>query len=148
MRRPVEFVLPSQSVAVVARKMRDANVGFVPVCTADGRVIGVVTDRDLAVRVCAAERSDTRTEVAEVMSRDLVACRPTEDVSEAQELMARHQKSRLLVTDVQGRLLGVISLSDVAGSEQPLAAETLRAVALRELLNPRGRTSVDHVPEP
>jgi CBS-domain-containing membrane protein len=53
--------------------------------------------------------------------------------------MARHQKSRVLVTDDHGKLVGVISLSDLAGSGEPLAAETLRAVALREVLEPRGR---------
>jgi CBS-domain-containing membrane protein len=73
------------------------------------------------------------------MTRELIACRPTDDVSRAEALMARHQKSRVLVTDEHGKLLGVISLSDLAGTGEPLAAETLRAVCPREILEPHGR---------
>ena len=146
MRRPVEFIPPSQSVQAVARKMRDANIGFLPICDAEGRVLGTITDRDLATRILAADHPDVMTEVSEVMTHDLVACRPTDEISQAEELMARHQKSRLLVTDDHGRLVGVISLSDLAGTGEPLAAETLRAVASREVLDPHGRKAAEGAP--
>ncbi len=137
MRRPVEFALPGQSVTAAARKMRDANVGFLPVCDPDGRVVGAVTDRDITVRACAAERAGEAT-VGEVMTREVVACRPADEVARAEELMAQHHKSRIVVTDREGKLAGVISLADVARADEPRAAETLRVVVEREVLDEQG----------
>jgi CBS domain-containing protein len=134
MRRPVLYLRRNHSAAFAARRMREANVGFLPVCDDRGHVLGVLTDRDLALRVCATERSSTRTRVTDVMTREVIACRPEADVQVAEQLMEAHKKSRILVTSHDGKLQGVISLSDVARAFEPLAAFTLRAVASRESL--------------
>lgn len=119
-----------------ARKMRDLNVGFVPVCDGGGTVVGVVTDRDLALRVLAEDLPDT-TELGDVMTEELVVCRPEDDVSRAEELMRTNQKNRILCVDETGRLAGVISLSDIAQVE-PAArvGELLGDVTEREVAGP------------
>jgi CBS domain-containing protein len=103
------------------------------VCDARGRVVGVVTDRDLAVRVCAQGGMAEETLVGSVMTPDVVACRPGHPVGHAERLMSRHHVSRVFVTRRDGVLVGVLSLSDVAQFERPArVARTLAAIAERK----------------
>src|SRR5262245_50513749 len=132
MKRTVEYVTAKDSIQVAARKMRDKNVGFLPVCEDGAKVLGTITDRDIAVRACADDRSASKTRVGDVMTRDIVSCRPSDEVSKAEELMSKHQKSRMLCIDDSGKLVGVISLSNIAQHEPEGGAKTLRAVASRE----------------
>jgi CBS domain-containing protein len=133
MRNEVQPVTPDQSVGAVARLMRDAQVGLVSVCDADGFVLGVVTDRDIAVRLCAEGGIGSSTPVGEIMTRDLVTCRSSDPLSRAEQLMIEHRKARIVVTDEEQRLVGVISLTDIAQCEEPLrAARILREISARE----------------
>lgn len=125
-------VLPDTTVQTAAQRMGDQNIGFLPVCDATDKVLGTLTDRDIAVRVVAKALPAT-TRVADVMTCEVVACRPDEDIQQAEERMRTAQKSRIMCTDAQGCLVGVISLSDIARSgPDDRAAGTLRAVAMRE----------------
>ncbi len=132
MKRPVQFVLARDRVRDAARKMRELDIGFLPVCDKTGHVVGTVTDRDIAVRCCADNLSAKKTRVGEVMSLELVACLPEDELRRAQELMVAHQKSRVIIADSDEHLLGVVSLSDIAVYLPPFAAETVSAVAARE----------------
>lgn len=138
MRRPVELVAPTQSAIAAARAMRDKNIGFLAVCDVAGRVVGVVTDRDLVVRVLGADRDPVATTVEDVMSRRVVTCDPGDEIARAEQLMRQNQKSRILVADAAGRPLGVISLADLAQVDGAGAADTLAEVASRELLHESG----------
>jgi len=112
--------------------MRDANVGFLPVCDSTKKVLGAITDRDIALRIVAENRPPT-TAVGDVMTREVIACRPDDEVTRAEQLMGKHQKSRMICTDQEGRLLGVISLSDIAQVEEPSrASQTMKQVTERE----------------
>jgi CBS domain-containing protein len=133
MTKEVVSAAPTENVASVADKMRDRALGLVPVCDEVGRALGTITDRDLAIRVLSERRDPSRTRAEEVMSRDLVTCRPDDLVSVAERLMARHKKSRILCTEVSGRLVGVISLSDLAEhADATRATQVLREIAHRE----------------
>jgi CBS domain-containing protein len=133
MKRAVECISPQDTVQSAARRMRDEQVGFLPVCDSEKKVLGTVTDRDLAIRVLAEARAATTTPIADVFTRDVVACRPQDSLSKAEELMAGHRKSRILCLDDDGRLAGVISLSDIAEAESgSRAAKTMRAVSQRK----------------
>jgi CBS domain-containing protein len=101
------------SVVDAARIMRDENVGIVPVTEGD-RLVGAVTDRDIAVRVVADGRNPESTTVAEIASRELVTIDPQQDLDEALRLMARHQVRRLPVVEQDGRLVGIVAQADVA----------------------------------
>jgi CBS domain-containing protein len=132
MKDSVECLSPNDTVQSAATKMRDRNIGFMPICDQSKKVIGTITDRDIAIRLVASNRPASA-QVADYMSKEVVACRPTDDVQMAADMMGRHHKSRMLCTDSGGRLLGVISLSDIAQQGDDLqAATTMRQVTTRE----------------
>jgi len=131
MKSDVICVSQDDVVQKAADKMRKANVGFLPVRDETGKVVGTITDRDLAIRV-VAEGLSGNTPVRKVMTNDVVACRPNDDVHYAEELMGQKHKSRILCTDDKGELKGVISLSDIAQWDMQHAAQTIQQVASRE----------------
>jgi CBS domain-containing protein len=133
MKRPVVCCKEKESIQAAALKMRDANVGFLPVCGADDKVVGVLTDRDIALRACADGLDIQKSTIGEVMTRQVIACRPGDDVRYVEGLMAKNHKSRILIQDETGRAAGVISLSDIACHDKMFAAETMRQVSSREI---------------
>jgi CBS domain-containing protein len=133
MKRNVECLSPRNTIEDAALRMRDQNVGFLPVCDPSKKVLGTLTDRDIVVR-CIAARAPMSTLVETVMTREVVACRPQDDILRAEQLMAQHAKSRIMCIDEGGRLTGVISLSDIAQIEDGARAlETLRQISEREV---------------
>lgn len=109
------------SVVSAAMLMKIHNIGSVPVISdrTERKVAGIVTDRDLTVRVVAEQRDYYRTKVSEVMSTDLVTCRASDDYDEVIAAMAKRQIRRVPVVDKDGRLAGIISQADVARSADP-----------------------------
>jgi CBS domain-containing protein len=104
---------PDQTVVEAAGIMRDDDVGLVPVVDGD-RVVGTLTDRDIAIRVVADGRDPASTSVREAASTELVTVDPQQELDEALRLMAQHQVRRLLVVEEDGRLVGVVAQADVA----------------------------------
>jgi CBS domain-containing protein len=100
-------------VIEAAKIMKTEDAGVVPV-TENGRLIGMVTDRDIAIRVVAEGKDPQSTSVREVASTDLVTIDPQQDLGEALRLMAQHQVRRLPVIEEGGRLVGVVAQADVA----------------------------------
>lgn len=131
MKTQVECIQRESTLGDAARRMKDYDVGFLPVCDAANHPVGAVTDRDLAVRGLA-KKLGPEDPVSEVMSSELLACRPTDDIQEAEALMARDRKARIMVTDPSGKLVGVISLSDLIERDERRAVHTLRQVSARE----------------
>jgi CBS domain-containing protein len=132
MKKEPTCVKENEPVQSAAQRMREQNIGFLPICDGNGKPIGTVTDRDLTIRVLAQGKNGT-TRIAEVMSRDVVACQESEDIGKASQLMAQNRKSRIMVTDNAGKLVGVISLSDIAHQDSGHAARTIREVTNREV---------------
>ena len=123
----------NDTIQWAARKMNEQNIGFLPVCNQYNRVVGTLTDRDIALRVCSDDQRASDVSAAQVMSREVIACSPDDELQSAETLMGQHQKSRVLVTEPDGTLVGVISLSDIVAREEPQAAlRTMRAVSSRE----------------
>ena len=133
MKTEVERVSPVDTIEDAARRMRDENVGFLPVCDESKQVLGTITDRDIAIRAVADSLPGT-TPVEEVMTGEVVACSPKDSIETALQLMAENHKSRIMCVDEEGRLDGVISLSDIAQLVGD-ASETLRQVSDREATN-------------
>jgi CBS domain-containing protein len=100
-------------VAYAAKMMRDEDVGLAPIVEGD-RLVGTLTDRDIAIRVVAEGRDPQSTTVRDVASTDLVTVDPEQDLDEALRLMAQHQVRRLPVVEEDGRLVGVLAQADVA----------------------------------
>lgn len=131
MKRHVQSLCSGDSVIAAATKMRDQNVGFLPICDERMKVLGTITDRDIAIRLVAEQR-DGSTLVGQIMTREVVACEPEDDISDASVLMAAYRKSRIMCVSQDGRLVGVISLSDIAEFDGAHAAITLNEIARRE----------------
>ena len=111
----VVTVEPGASAALAARLLSRHNVGALPVCGEDRRLRGMVTDRDIVLRCVAAEEDPAQTPVRDIMTRGCATVSPGDDCREATRLMSLHQVRRLPVVE-RGRLVGVISLGDVARS--------------------------------
>jgi CBS domain-containing protein len=103
----------STSVVEAARLMELENVGSVPVVE-DGRLVGMITDRDVAVRVVGGGKDPQSTTAGEIASRELVTVDPQQNLDEALRLMAQHQVRRLPVVEEDGRLVGILAQADVA----------------------------------
>ena len=116
MTNQVVRIHPEETVAVAARMLEHNNIGAMPVCDSDGRLYGMVTDRDLVTRCLAAGKSPQTTSVREVMTGKVYVGRPDMEVSLAAGLMGREQIRRLPVME-NGRLCGMVSLGDMAREE-------------------------------
>jgi len=110
--RPVQ-VQNGSTVMEAARLMRDEDAGIIPVVEGE-KLVGTVTDRDIAIRVVAEGKSPESVTVGEIASRELVTIDPRQDLDEALRLMARHQIRRLPVVEEDGRLVGIVAQADIA----------------------------------
>jgi CBS domain-containing protein len=122
----VVTVSPSMSVAEVAQEMIAREKGPLPVVEG-GRVVAMVTDRDLVARVVAASRDPNTVRCEEIATRDLVTIGPDQDLAAARRLLAQHQLDRLLVVEEGDRLVGILSEADIRKDEGPLASPGRRA---------------------
>jgi CBS domain-containing protein len=112
------FCLCTDTVAQAAKLMKSRDVGAIPVLADEGRLVGIITDRDLALNVLGEGRDPWTTPIEEIMTSDPVSCRSDDDLLEAMRAMSRHQVRRIPVVDDEGGLLGIISLADVARQTQ------------------------------
>ena len=117
MTNPVIRIHPEETVAVASRTLARYKIGSLPVCGSDGRMCGVITDRDIVTRCLAAGRSPTSTAVRDVMTANVICGRPDMDTAAAAGLMGREQVRRLPVLE-NGKLCGMVSLGDLALEEQ------------------------------
>lgn len=129
MTNPVIRIRPEEPVAVAARTLDHYNIGILPVCGSDGRVCGMLTDRDIVVRCLAAGRPPATTTVGEIMTSQVYSVRPDMEVGAAARIMGREQIRRLPVME-NGKLCGMVSLADLACRPD---AESEAADALSEI---------------
>ncbi len=104
---------PGESVALAARLLLRHNVGALPVCSPEGKLRGILTDRDIVLRCIAAGEDPEHTPVAEIMTRRPLTLAPTDKAEDAAATMARRQIRRVPVTE-NGRLVGMVALADLA----------------------------------
>ena len=117
MSKSVVSITPEESAALAARLLTRHNLGMLPVCGQDGRLVGVVTDRDLVTRCLAAGQDPSRVPVEDIMTRELETLSPQEEVEAASARMAGCQVRRLPVVE-EGKVVGVLSLADLARSRR------------------------------
>lgn len=106
-------VSPEDSAEKAARLLSRYNIGALPVTAADGRLRGIVTDRDIVLRCVAAESNAGETRIKEIMTRRVITAAPQDDARSAAQLMARERVRRLPVVE-SGKLVGMLSLCDMA----------------------------------
>lgn len=130
MRSPVTAVTPNTSVRAAAALMGELGLGVLPVCDR-ARPIGIITDRDIAVRW--GPNAVAGTNVAPIMTRNVITCRADHTVEQAAYLMSAKQIRRLVVVDSFGNIAGIVTLGDIAGD----ASELLAGQTLGEIVEAR-----------
>ena len=126
----VESVAPHVNLRSAARHMKETGVGALPVVE-DGKLLGIITDRDLACFAIAMGHDLNSEPVTKVMSKEVVSCRPDQDIEEAAALMEKHHIRRLLVVNPDNSLAGFFSVDDlVRGSHELAGAVLASATAL------------------
>ena len=131
MTRDVRAMSPADTVAYAARTMGEIGVGAIPVCEG-AKLVGIVTDRDIAVRAVGAGLDPKTAKLSEIMTRDVRWAKEGEDLDEALRDMGKRQIRRLPVVDAAGKLSGILSLGDVASKtneDRAEVAESLRAIS-------------------
>lgn len=123
----MESILPTATLREAARKMRDLNIGSLPV-TENGKLIGMVTDRDICCRGVADDFDPIRTEVREIMSRDIAFCFSYDTVNDAVRQMGQRHIRRLAVLNSDKTMAGILSVDDLAHFSRQLAGEVLDTV--------------------
>ena len=135
MTNPAIHISPTESVEVAARTLTHYNIGVLPVCGNDGKVCGLVTDRDLVTRCMASGRVPSQTTVRDIMTSQVTSVQPDMEAGVAAHLMGRQQVRRLPVVE-NGKLCGMVTLGDLAKREQSImdAADALTLENLEECL--------------
>ena len=129
MHKGTTCVEPGTPVREIAKRMRDSDVGAIPV-KADGQLVGIVTDRDITCRALTDSGDPAKMTAKDVMTKDVVCCSPDDDVQVAIEAMEAKQIRRLPVTDSHKTMIGMLSLGDISHKvSKDLSGEMLRAVS-------------------
>lgn len=125
-----QCISPETTLTMAAQKMKSLDVGMLPICEND-RLVGTLTDRDITIRSVASGANPNTTTVRDAMTRKIVYCFDDEDVEDAAELMEQKQIRRLPVLSRSKRLVGIVSLGDLAVRTQreKLAGEVLERVS-------------------
>lgn len=119
-----ETIGPGDALRDAARKMRDIGIGALPVCDGD-RLVGMLTDRDIVVRSIAAGVAPDAGRVRDAMTPQVIWCFEDEDIQRAAELMQQRAVRRVMVLDRGKRLVGMLSVDDLAVASRVLAAEVI-----------------------
>ena len=130
MTRGTDFITEDQTIEQAAVKMRESDVGDMPVVVG-GEAVGMLTDRDITVRVVAEGLNPQSTYVTDAMTDEVFACKEDDDIEAAARLMGDRRVRRLLVMADGRKLTGIVSLGDLAKSvDKKLAGEVLRKISL------------------
>lgn len=125
----VNWIEPTASLVEAAQRMRDDDIGFLPVGEND-RLVGMLTDRDIVLRVVAEQRDPTSSSVREAMSQDVLYVFDDQSVEEAAQSMAENAVRRMPVLNREKRMVGIVSLGDIAvQSRSQVAGNTLGRIA-------------------
>jgi CBS domain-containing protein len=113
MTRKLETIPQNSTIRDAAEKMRDQDIGMLPV-EQNGEIVGAVTDRDITIRATSSGADPNKTKVDKAMSTEVLSCIEDDDLQHAAEIMENHQIRRLMVQDNSGEFTGIISLADLA----------------------------------
>ncbi len=122
----VETISPVATLRTTARKLSDLNVGVLPVVD-NGKLVGMITDRDISVYAIAIGRGAESTDVKQVMSKEVYTCNKNQELSEAAEIMEKHKIRRLAVMGKNDDIVGVLTVDDLAHVSPELAGAVLEA---------------------
>ncbi|MEI9902169.1 MAG: CBS domain-containing protein [Hyphomicrobium sp.] len=129
MHKGVEIMAPDTPITKLAKTMREKDIGAIPVGS-HGKLVGIVTDRDIAVRAVANGRDLDHTTAQDIMTKGVVCCRDSDKLRDVVEVMEGKQIRRVPVTDENEHVVGIVSLGDISkAASDKISGEVLQAVA-------------------
>ena len=126
MKSAVQTILPTDNTKEAAQRMHDMHIGSLPVVD-NGQLVGIITDRDICVRVTATGRDAVSTSVKEVMGKSVETCYMDQELNDAAKIMMDHHIRRLVVMDRKNAITGFLSVDDLARTSHELASKVLEA---------------------
>lgn len=117
------YVKPETKIQEVAKLMSEKHIGCIPVCDNNNSICGIVTDRDLILRCVACDKDTKQTPVSEVMTCNVCTCNEEDDITNAESKMGQNQIRRLPVCDNQNRVVGILTLGNLAQNDKKLGKE-------------------------
>jgi CBS domain-containing protein len=125
----VEAHPPSALISIIAKTMKEKDVGAVPIVD-KGKLVGMVTDRDIAVRALADGKDAAKLSARDIMTKNVAFCQAADTAQAAARLMEKRQVRRLPVLDANNKLVGMVSLGDLAqAASTELSGKVIRAVS-------------------
>jgi CBS domain-containing protein len=129
MSRDIEYITTDETIEQAAAKMQASNVGDMPVVVG-GEAVGMLTDRDITIRIAAHGLDPQKTHVTDAMTEGVICCKEDDDIEAAARLMADKQIRRVLVVEDGGKLSGIVSLADLAGSlDKEMVGDVLKQIS-------------------
>jgi CBS domain-containing protein len=127
----VECISPDTTLREAAQRMKELDVGLLPICGENDRLAGMITDRDITIRAVADGLDPSTAQADDVMTPMVIYCYEDQEVSDAAHMMEQNQIRRLVVLNHEKRLVGIVSLGDLAvdTGDEELAGHTLEAVS-------------------
>lgn len=118
------YVKPNTNIYEVTKIMSNNHIGCLPVCNENAQIVGLVTDRDIALRCIACDKDVKQTPVSEIMTNNVCCCGIEDDIYEAEKQMAKNQIRRLPVTN-NGKVVGILTLGDLAKYNEEIGMENV-----------------------
>lgn len=111
------YCLPDTTISDCAKLMNSKHIGYLPVCDTNQKLVGVVTDRDIALRCIACDKDSKSTKVKDIMSSNVYSCTPEDEMKTVEDKMSEYQIRRLPILD-RNKVVGIISIGDLAKNEK------------------------------
>ena len=116
----VQYIMPESKIYEAAKMMNQYHIGAIPVCNNDKNVCGIITDRDIILRGIACDKDVKQTPVSEIMTSNVWTCKQDDDMQNAQQQMSQNQIRRLPVCDNNNKLVGMLTLGNLAQNDNKL----------------------------
>ena len=135
--RDVCFVKPDCKTYDAARIMCENHIGCIPVCDENKKCVGIITDRDILLRTVACNKDTKTTPVSDIMTTNVYTCKGEQSVSEVQNKMAENQVRRIPVVDEKEKLIGIITMGDLAKNGREIGQENV-CTTMENICNSKG----------
>ena len=139
MSKDVCFVKPDCNTYDAARIMCENHIGCIPICDDSKKVVGILTDRDILLRAVACDKEAKTTPVSDIMTTNVYTCKCEEDIAQAQNVMAQNQIRRIPITDENCKLLGILTMGDLAQNDKKIGQQNV-STTIQNICNCQGST--------
>ena len=119
---------PDTTIKEIAKLMNDNDIGSIPICDSNNSICGIITDRDIVLKVVACDKSINSTKAEEIMSKNICCCKQTDEIKDIENKMGIYQIRRIPVCNDKNNVIGIVSLKDLTKIENDEIAKTLKEI--------------------